>query len=230
MDRWNLPGPPGFVGFNPQQPVRLYQRSLPHWRQEGATYFTTFRLADSLPEARLRELTALRVQWERQHPPPRSEADWQALSRTTIEHVERWLDAGSGSCVLRETWAAEIVEQKLQHFANQKYELGAYVIMPNHVHLLVRPYSDQLDPLESLEQSWKKFSSREINATLGTQGQLWQFESYDRIVRDEEHLDRCLQYIGNNPSKAGLCAGEFRRWVNPNWVHAGWDFRRSLTP
>jgi putative transposase len=227
MDHWNLPGPPGFVGFRPSQPVRLYHRYLPHWRQEGVTYFTTFRLADSLPQARLQELATLRVEWEREHPPPRSEAQWQDLSRTTFEHLERWLDAGSGCCILRQNWAAEIMEQKLHHFAYQKYELGAYVIMPNHVHLLVRPFSDKHDPLERLEQGWKMFSSREINAARGTKEQLWQFESFDRIVRDEEHLDRCLQYIGNNPSKARLQVGEFRRWINPNWVIAGWDFRSS---
>jgi putative transposase len=225
MDHWNLPGPPGFVGFNPQKPVRIYQRNLPHWRQEGVTYFATFRLADSLPEARLRELVEMRLQWEKRHPEPRSEAQWKELSRTTIEHVERWLDAGSGSCILRESCAAQIVEQKLQHYAGKKYELGAYVIMPNHVHLLVRPYSDEQDPLEELEHGWKMFSAREINTTLKTTGQLWQTESYDSIVRDEEHLSRCLQYIGDNPRRAGLAVTEIRRWINPEWVAAGWKFR-----
>ncbi len=227
MNRWNLPGPPGFVGFDPQKPVRIYERNLPHWRQEGVTYFTTFRLADSLPEERLRELAALRMQWEQQHPPPRSEVDWKQLSRTTLEHVERWLDAGSGSCVLREARAAEIVAKKLQFYADKKYELGAYVIMPNHVHLLVRPFSDEHDPLESLEHGWKLFSAREINALRETSGPFWQLESYDSIVRDEEHLWRCLQYIGANPRRAGLSLPAICRWVNPGWVTAGWNFRDS---
>ena len=227
MDHTSKLGPPGFVGFNPRKPVRVYQRSLPHWRQEGVTYFTTFRLADSLPEGRIRELAELRDRWEKQNPPPRSEAAWIELSRTTIEHVERWLDAGSGSSVLIESWAAEIVEQKLQHFAGVQYELGAYVIMPNHVHLLVRPYSDELYPLENLEQGWKSYSAREINAKLQTRGQLWQPESYDRIVRDVEHLSRCLQYIGDNPRRVGVSITEVRRWINPTWVKAGWNYRSS---
>ena len=221
---WNLPAPPGFAGFDPLAPVRIYERTLPHWRQEGATYFTTFRLADSLPEDRLRELAALRAAWERANPPPRSEAQWQALARTTIEHVERWLDEGAGCCLLRQPSAADIVADKLRHFDGERYELGAYVVMPNHVHALVRPYSDASQPLEAIEQGWKGFSSRAMNEALGTSGQLWQYESYDRLVRDEEHLWQCLQYIGDNPRRAALGPAETRRWVCPSWVSAGWTF------
>jgi len=221
---WNLPPPPDFVGFDPERSVRIYQRSLPHWRQEGVTYFTTFRLNDSLPAGRLRELAALRAQWEKENPPPRSEAQWLVISRTSFEMVERWLDEGAGSCVLREPFAADILEAKLSHYDGAQYELGAYVIMPNHVHALVRPYSDELHPLEVIEQGWKGFSSREFNAAQRTRGQLWQHESYDRIVRDEEHLWRCLQYIGDNPRRAGLGLHEVRRWVSPVWVRAGWHF------
>ena len=192
---WNLPPPLGFVGFDPAAPVRIYQRDLPHWRQEGVTYFTTFRLADALPASRLQELAALRAEWERLHPPPRNDAQWQALARMTIQNVEHWLDQGSGCCILKEAFAADIVEDKLRYFDGERYELGAYVIMPNHVHALVRPFSDELYPLEKIEQGWKAYSSREIGAARGTRGNLWQWESYDRIVRDEEHLWHCLQYI-----------------------------------
>jgi putative transposase len=222
---WNLPPPPGFVGFDEQRPVRIYYRSLPHWRQEGATYFTTFRLADSLPEGRVRELSALREEWERRNPPPRSEMQWKEFARTTVEHIERWLDAGSGSCILDKPFAAEIVARKLQHFDSLQYELGAYVIMPNHVHVLVRPFSDEHRPLERIEQTWKAHSSREIHAALGQTGRLWQFESYDRIVRDEEHLWRCLQYIGDNARRAGLDLSRVLRWINPRWLAAGWRFQ-----
>jgi REP element-mobilizing transposase RayT len=223
---WNLPAPPGFIGFDPQKPVRIYERTLPHWRQEGVTYLTTFRLADSLPEPRLRELLALRAEWEKLNPPPRSEIQWKQLSRTTIEHIERWLDEGAGSCVLQEVFAADILERKLKHFDGVQYELGAYVIMPNHAHVLVRPYSDSLNPLETIEQAWKAYSAREINLQRNEQGQLWQAESFDRIVRDEEHLWRCLQYIGDNARRAGLSLSQARRWVCPAWIQAGWKFER----
>ena len=158
-------------------------------------------------------MAALRIAWERANPPPRSESQSQTLARTTIEHVERWLDEGAGCCVLRQKLAANIVEDKLRRFDGVRYELGASVVMPNHVHALVRPFSDTGEPLESIEQDWKGFSSREINQAFSTSGQRWQYESCDRIVRDEEHLWKCLQYIGDNPRRAGLRPAESRPWV-----------------
>jgi putative transposase len=251
---WNLPPPPGFVGFDPDGPVRIYMRHLPHWRQEGATYFATFRLADSLPQSRLRELAALRGEWERRNGLPpmgrstasidliisrstastyvgRSRAStdgvddqWQALTRQLMERVEGWLDEGYGCCVLREPLAADCLEQKLRHYDGRQYDLCAFVLMPNHAHVLVKPYSDTAHPLERIEQGWKAYSSREINAARGTNGPLWQQESFDRIVRDEEHLFRCLQYIGDNPRRAGLAPHEVRRWIRADWIAAGWNF------
>ena len=69
------PAPPGFRGWDPDKRVRIYTRHLPHWRQDGATYFVTFRLADSLPEAKLTEIKNLRAWWEHNYPEPRSEKD-----------------------------------------------------------------------------------------------------------------------------------------------------------
>jgi hypothetical protein len=66
---WNLPPPPGFQGLHPDKPVTVYQRHLPHWRQDGATYFVTFRLADSLPQSKLEELAGLKAAWERRELP-----------------------------------------------------------------------------------------------------------------------------------------------------------------
>jgi REP element-mobilizing transposase RayT len=221
---WNLPAPPGFKGFDPNGPARVYTRNLPHWRQEGATYFVTFRLGDSLPAERLAELEALRQQWEHRHPNLRSKEVWEKLAKTTLARLEQWLDEGSGSCVLREGPAAAEVERTLRHYDGEQYELAAYVVMPNHVHLLVRPFSDKLHPLERLEQAWKSNSARAINRQHATEGALWQAESFDRMVRDEEHLWKCLQYIGSNSRRAGLNLESCPRWVRPQWVELGWKF------
>src|SRR6266571_20049 len=99
---WNLPRPPGFQGLHPDNPVTVYQRHLPHWRQDGATYFVTFRLHDSLPQSKLDELQALRAEWERNHPSPQSRVALEQLDRETFERVERWLDQGMGGCVLKQ--------------------------------------------------------------------------------------------------------------------------------
>ena len=71
VEVFNLPPPPGFRGLQPDIPVKMYQRHLPHWRQKGATYFVTFRLADALPQSKLDLLKRWRETWEREHPSPR---------------------------------------------------------------------------------------------------------------------------------------------------------------
>jgi putative transposase len=200
-------------------------RHLPHWRQDGATYFVTFRLADSLPQSKLHELEELRLYWDRHNPAPHCAAALQELARRMAERVEHWLDQGLGSCVLEDPTLAEFVRTGMHHFDKERYELGAYVIMPNHVHAILRPSQCQTRPLETLLKSWKQFSSKNINPRIRAKGPLWQEESYDRIIRDEEHLDNCLQYIGRNPQKAGLSRDRCPLWVRPEWEALGWTFR-----
>jgi putative transposase len=224
---WNLPSPPGFQGLREDLPATVYFRHLPHWRQEGTTYFVTFRLDDSLPQAKLHELAARRTEWERRHPHPRSEATWQELSREVMQRIEVWLDQGMGNCVLRDQENAATVADALHHFDGQRYELASYVVMPNHVHLLVRPLLDGEHSLENIVQSWKQFSAKRINQRLDKRGSIWQEESFDRIVRDEEHLYRCVQYIGANPSRAGLPADACLRWIRPQWDACGWRFEST---
>lgn len=227
---WNLPAPPGFIGFDETRPVRFYRRHLPHWRQEGVTYFVTFRLADALPQTKLRELAALREEWQRKVGQSSALAA-KALpldlefARAVAERVESWLDEGMGSCALQTQEAAKEVERCLRHEDGKRYDLIALVVMPNHVHLLARPYSDSDFPLERMEQGWKGFSARAINRQRGASGSLWQDESFDRIVRDEAHLFRCIQYIGANPRRAGLSVKDCLRYVRAEWAQLGWGFQ-----
>jgi putative transposase len=253
---WNLPPPPEFQGLHPDKPVTMYVRHLPHWRQEGATYFVTFRQRDSLPEAKLDELEQVRREWEQQHSAPStvgrifnpsSPQGWFAkpsygkeqleeLSREIMRRVEQWLDQGMGSCRLKDRSAAKRVVDAMHHFDSQRYELGCYVVMPNHVHAIVRPEarcnpseaSERIEnpsyELERVLQSWKRHTARAINRQFGLTGQLWQEESFDRIIRDEEHLWRALQYIGTNASKADLTRDQCPTWVRPEWVKHGWKF------
>ena len=95
----NLPPPPGFRGLNPEQPVHIYHRHLPHWRQAGATYF---RLADALPQEKLQFLKRLQAEWERTHPEPRSEQNWEVHTREIVRRAEAWLDEGHGACYFGE--------------------------------------------------------------------------------------------------------------------------------
>jgi putative transposase len=221
---WNLDPPLGFQGLREDLPIDVYVRHMPHWRQAGATYFVTFRLADSLPEARMHELESLKSDWQAKHSSTQDKKPLEQLARMVFERIETWLDQGAGSCVLGQTPFSLIVHQAMQHFQGHRYELGASVVMPNHVHCVARPLSSTKSQLEDIIGSWKSFTARRINQALGQAATLWQNESYDRIIRDEVHLWRCLQYIGRNPKKAGLSNESCRRWLNPDWEKLGWKF------
>jgi putative transposase len=221
---WSLSPPPGFQGLRTEAPLTRYVRHLPHWRQDGATYFVTFRLADSLPQEKLHELHRITEQWKQKHALPRSDADWQSLSRATAERVEHWLDQGYGSCLLADASAATVIIESMHHFDVSRYELDCYVVMANHVHVLIKPLQPKLYPLEKILQSWKTFCSREIHSRIRVRGALWQEESFDRIVRNEEHLYRCIQYIGRNPKRARRSPIECHLWRRQEWQQLGWRF------
>jgi putative transposase len=223
---WNLESPPGFQGLREDLPLKTYFGHLPHWRQTRATYFVTFRLADSIPTSRLKELDQLKSEWHAKHPRSGDRQQLEQLARMVFERIERWLDQGMGSCTLANEVYAKWVADSLCHFHEQRYELGACVVMPNHVHCIVQPHDELGFELEYVTGRWKAFTARQIHEAMGKTGVFWQHESYDRIIRDEEHLWRCIQYIGRNPAKAGLSEEACRLWINPEWQKLGWKFQR----
>lgn len=220
----NLPTPPGFQCLDRSKPIKFYMRHLPHWRQEGATYFVTYRQADSLPQEKLQKLKQLRREWERQHPPPRDEQQLQSLARQSMRLTEQWLDQGIGSCRLKGEAPSKCVSESLHRFDGQRYELGSFVIMPNPIHAIVRPFGKTDDSLEQILKGWKGYSEIQLNRHFGLTGRLWQEESFDRIIRDEEHLLQAIRYIGANPAKAGLPCESICRWIKPEWTELGYRF------
>jgi putative transposase len=220
---WNLGPPTGFQGLREDIPLQFYFRQLPHWRQDGATYFVTFRLADSLPKSKRDELAAIKSDWELHHPPPRSRQALEQFARDQFVRVENFLDQGYGQCVLKNSELSELIASSMHHFEGDRYELGCYVVMPNHVHAVVRPTKPKDHPVEEIARSWKSYSGREINLILGDFGAFWQEECFDRIIQDAEHLWRTIQYIGRNPKKARL-SPENRLWIRPEWGSLGWTF------
>ena len=138
---FNLAAPPGFRGLDPALPLRIYERNLPHWRQNGATYFATFNLADALPRDKRDELAAMRREWERRFPPPRDERTWTEYAKTVFQQVEKWMDAGYGRCWFRQPECAAELHRAILHFHEQRYDVGCFVIMANHCHLVMRPLS-----------------------------------------------------------------------------------------
>jgi len=207
MGAGRMPALP-FTPFDPDAPVARYGRRLPHWRQEGCTYFITFRLADSIPQEKLRQWQSELEQWLNENPEPHSTAQRAEYHERFTELFQQWLDAGHGACWLRDPARSEIVEKALRFFDGERYLLGNFVIMPNHVHAVVHPV--QGHELSDILHSWKSYTANKLNQVIGRTGKLWQDESFDCIVRSAAQLEKFANYIRENPEKAGLAPGEFR--------------------
>lgn len=89
-----------------------------------------------------------------------------------------------------------------QHFHTERYMLHAFVVMPNHVHVMVHMIPP--NSIAEAVESWKRFTATRINRLLGRSGKLWQEDYWDRFVRDENHYQNAVDYIHHNPLKAGL--------------------------
>jgi D-tyrosyl-tRNA(Tyr) deacylase len=189
---------PLFIPFDAETPVTIHWRNLPHWQQPGSTYFVTFRLADSLPHEKLEHWLVERELWLKQNPPPHSEELRRDFHEQFAARLEQWLDAGHGACWLRQPAIAALVEQALRHFDGQRYQLGDFVIMPNHVHALVTPVDEW--SLEQIVHSWKSYTEHEINKRLERTGKVWQEEYFDHLVRNEAALEQYAAYIRQNPA------------------------------
>jgi putative transposase len=181
---------------------------LPHLKQEGGTYFVTFRQADTLPKEVL-----LRFKHEREvilqqalaAKRPLTWPEQEELFRWYSSRVDKHLDAGHGTCHLRNPELANLVAGAIQFFQGQRYELRAWVVMPNHAHAVVWPMPGHV--LSDILHSWKSFTAHEINKRLPAKvASFWQSESYEHLIRDDEDLHRCCQYTLMNPVNAGLCA------------------------
>ncbi len=148
--------------------------------------------------------------------------DDKARVREMNRRIERFADAGHGSCVLRDPRAARIVQEVLFHDHRDEYDLLAWAIMPNHVHVVLEPLSDHR--LSKIVQALKGVSSKGIGKLNGTCGRLWQPDYFDRLIRDDGHLERIIRYLEWNPVKAGLC-WEPKGW---HWSSASADARKRL--
>jgi len=190
--------------------VRITQRNLPHWTvctTDSVIYWVTFRLADSIPQEKLRAWEQARESWRGAHPQPWDAKTWDEYNELFGERFEAWLDQGFGSRALAGVEIREIVRGRILHFDGARYVIHAAVIMPTHVHALVQPLHQHT--VASILKGIKGVSARQANQLLGTAGAFWQDESYDHIVRSNEQLWHYFRYIKENPRKAGLRGDEY---------------------
>jgi len=216
--------------FDPEANVDVSARNRPHWDQNGAVTFVTIRLADSMPGAVVARWLAEQDDWLKAHgldsesgstKSHDSPSRGAALARAP-RHVQRafhkfknqrWhenLDNCHGKCLLRQRRCATIVAESLLRFDGQRYDVERFVVMPNHVHMLI-----QMRPRWGLREqceSWMRFTGRQINALNETSGEFWS-EPFDHVVRNEAQFQYLQEYIVNNPTKARLAEGDYLLWI-----------------
>ena len=190
----------------PPAPLGVRQGAyLPHWSRQGAIYAITFRLFDSLPrevaEAWRGEREAI-MQVARQANRPLSADELRRLRRLHSEKVDKVLNAGHGSCWLRHDGVAKLVADTLAKFNGVQHHLLAWCIMPNHVHVVLQPLPSF--DLPRILHSLKSWTAKAANELLQREGEFWQAEYYDHLIRDDEDLAHCVEYAWSNPEEAGL--------------------------
>jgi REP element-mobilizing transposase RayT len=184
---------------------------LPHFDATGALQTIVFRLNDSLPAAKLQQMrTSLTGKLKTEH------------QVELYKRIERWIDAGYGACHLREPRIASIVQDNLLHFDPAHYKLLEWVIMPNHVHVLIE--TGLSSSLTTIVKAWKSYTAKRATAVLVRTGTFWAADYFDRFVRGEAHYLNVVRYIRENPVKAGLCARP------EDWRFSSARYRRTSAP
>jgi len=167
-------------------------------------YHVRIRLADSLPQEKLEEWKEERVEIVREADKQKrklSLSEEKRLEFLYSEKVEQWLDAGYGACWLKQNEVASIVADTLKFFDGDRYKLLAWCIMPNHVHVILEPISHELSDILN---SWKWYTALKANRILGRHGAFWQREYFDHLLRNQEGIERAVEYVWQNPEAAGL--------------------------
>ena len=163
---------------------------LPHYDSRSVIQSVTFRLADSFPSAVQQRLRSAKL---------------GPLERS--RECETCLDQGHGLCLLQRPDNAEFMISTWLVFHSTRYCLHAWVVMPNHVHVLIEPLGKY--SLQKIVHSWKSFTAKRMigaDALLSSHGRVWQPEYFDRFIRDEKHYRAVVDYIHGNPVKARLVA------------------------
>jgi REP element-mobilizing transposase RayT len=169
--------------------TKYHKRNLPHIQIENMVNFITFRTFLSVDEY-LQRLNNLNL--------PTKEKQYQ---------IDKYLDNSSNGAYFYDR-TLQKMREILFEFDGLSYELIAFAIMPNHIHLIILPKMD----LAVIMKQLKGKSAKSLNEILGFCGKFWAREYYDKVIRDEKHLWKTVEYILNNSIKAGLVDSDLRVW------------------
>lgn len=218
--------------------MAFYRRNLPHLQYNGGEYFVTFRLYGSLPAHVVQELKAFQKQFENELKQDSDGKLRTIIERQIFEKYESNLDqTSSGPHWLSKSDIAGLVKESI-HFRDRKlFDLYAYCIMSNHVHMVFRNIDKNSEkridsmnqksvefPITDILGDFKKFTGRKCNRILNRSGSFWQAENFDRLIRNNSELENCILYTLNNPVKAKLIP-HWQQWPH---TYCKAEFLKSL--
>ncbi|WP_445665342.1 REP-associated tyrosine transposase [Fodinibius sp. AD559] len=193
-----------------------YHRNLPHWQPDYAEFFITFRLYNSLPVSAIRRIKKQKNLIEKKlknrsiaNDSSDKLSELRKYHQTIFKKYEDQLDqAKTGPTWLVNKKIAEIVCEAIHFRDNSIYDLYAYCIMPNHVHLVLKMLqtnnNSEIPALTKVLQKLKSYTALRCNRILNRKGQFWQHESFDRVIRNQKELESTIRYVLNNPVKANF--------------------------
>ena len=219
------------------------RRRLPHQNVEGHPLFITACLEGSLSASGLSGIRAYREELEsRPRPEEIAPVNWEHHKQKLLfAFVDNLLDGNSPVTHLEDEQQATIVQNAFLHFANERYRLLAFVVMPSHHHWLFLPDegwsiaavrkanvtgAKQKSPREIISHSIQSYTAVMCNRIRGKTGPYWQHETFDHWARNEAETMRIIAYIENNPVKAGLVV----RAENYRWSSARIRVQLGLKP
>ena len=212
-----------FSFYRPRESIEKSWRFLPHWEQSDVCYFLTFRTMDSIPKEVMQAWLAERRSWLRARSIDGEHEDWHSLLEGLSaedrqefhalfsRRMHEFLDECAGECLLKDEKLREIVVSALRHFHGSRYQLGGFVVMPNHVHVLMQCLGEHR--MKAQVTAWKRYSARCLHEALGRKGHFWLGETYDHIVRSREQFEHYQRYMIQNPVKAKLREDEVTVWM-----------------
>lgn len=196
--------------------MEYYRRHLPHIHPQNAVFFITYRLVNSLQQWIIDQLkdeyeTELNLRQIQKNAGVEC-IEVSEYHRRYFEKFDSFLDAQqAGNSWLADPSIAAVIAEAIHFRDGKRYDLVCYCIMPNHVHLVLEIFEkhkngkiDRMPYLTRVLQSLKSYSATTSNVLLRREGQFWQRENYDHVIRNNQELERIIRYVIFNPVSAGL--------------------------
>jgi putative transposase len=183
---------------------------LPHYDQNTLLQHVVFRTFGSLPKHASKSL----------------ESQDHLKNCAAIDLA---LDQSRDGAIFSNTANAIIMQDALRYFDGDRYDLQAWCVMPNHVHVVI--VTDHNVLLGSIIKSWKHSVAWSINKANGTNGSVFALDYFDRYIRNLRQAETAIHYVEVNPVKAGLCfnAADWP-WSSAYHRANGWQPRRDRLP